>query len=331
MFVIEHPIPPAPAANSKGYSDCKSACRVNALYDACMRWTSLMLGDVIVFGYVYLLKHKHEVFETFKVFKNEVENQLGKTIKALRSDQGGEYISQKFKDYLKDCGIVQQLTLHYTKPNRVVATRISICSTKKVDKFNELWYGKFQTCTYLKVLEKKFKSTKSVDGEGLEEIQDEVYITSEITRQNFLSRSLFYWYNPEGFVDPNTSRKSAASKDQILRMSPPNSHDIHKMDIGFPQLTRILLYGSASLSKSLEGLYFDPSGYAWCYTYAYIQEGVTFIAKSYACSDSLLLTPLCCDDIHEVTPRVSALEGLRFFRESRVLKDVQNVLLGSRC
>ncbi|GJU77076.1 retrotransposon protein, putative, ty1-copia subclass [Tanacetum coccineum] len=29
----------------------------------------------------------------------------------------------------------------------------------------------------------------------------------------------------------------------------------------------------------LEGLYFDPSGYAWCYTYAYIQEGVTFIAK----------------------------------------------------
>ncbi|GKA17085.1 putative reverse transcriptase domain-containing protein [Tanacetum coccineum] len=29
----------------------------------------------------------------------------------------------------------------------------------------------------------------------------------------------------------------------------------------------------------------------------------------YACSDSLLLTPLCCDDIHEVTPRVSALAG----------------------
>nr|GEY25597.1 putative retrotransposon protein [Tanacetum cinerariifolium] len=41
------------------------------------------------YGYVYLLKHKHEVFETFKVFKNEVENQLGKTIIALRLDQGG--------------------------------------------------------------------------------------------------------------------------------------------------------------------------------------------------------------------------------------------------
>ncbi|GJU72096.1 retrovirus-related pol polyprotein from transposon TNT 1-94 [Tanacetum coccineum] len=28
---------------------------------------------------------------------------------------------------------------------------------------------------------------------------------------------------------------------------------------------------------------------------------------SYACNDSLFLTPLCCDDIHEVTPRISAL------------------------
>ncbi|GJT79853.1 hypothetical protein Tco_1054195 [Tanacetum coccineum] len=32
-------------------------------------------------------------------------------------------------------------------------------------------------------------------------------------------------------------------------------------------------------------------------------------ASIYACSDSLLLTPLCCDDIHDVTPRVSALAG----------------------
>nr|GEV01561.1 retrotransposon protein, putative, Ty1-copia subclass [Tanacetum cinerariifolium] len=70
--------------------------------------------DYSRYGYIYLLKHKHEVFETFKVFKHEVENQLGKTIKAFRSDQRGEYISQEFKDYLKACGIVQQLTPPYT-------------------------------------------------------------------------------------------------------------------------------------------------------------------------------------------------------------------------
>ncbi|GJU24465.1 retrotransposon protein, putative, ty1-copia subclass [Tanacetum coccineum] len=41
------------------------------------------------YGYVYLLKHKHEVFETFKVFQKEVENQLGKSNKLLHSDRGG--------------------------------------------------------------------------------------------------------------------------------------------------------------------------------------------------------------------------------------------------
>nr|GEV15105.1 hypothetical protein [Tanacetum cinerariifolium] len=44
--------------------------------------------DYSRYGYIYLLKHKHEVFETFKVFKIKVENQLEKIIKALRSDRG---------------------------------------------------------------------------------------------------------------------------------------------------------------------------------------------------------------------------------------------------
>nr|GEX46148.1 zinc finger, CCHC-type [Tanacetum cinerariifolium] len=34
-------------------------------------------NDFSRYGYVYLLKYKHEVFETFKVFQKEVENQLG--------------------------------------------------------------------------------------------------------------------------------------------------------------------------------------------------------------------------------------------------------------
>ncbi|GKE78958.1 retrotransposon protein, putative, ty1-copia subclass [Tanacetum coccineum] len=79
--------------------------------------------DYSRYGYVYLLKHKREVFETFKVFKNEVKNQLGKTTKALRSDRGGEYISQEFKDYLKACGIIQQLTPPYTPQHNGVSER----------------------------------------------------------------------------------------------------------------------------------------------------------------------------------------------------------------
>ncbi|GJT15527.1 retrotransposon protein, putative, ty1-copia subclass [Tanacetum coccineum] len=90
----------------------------------------------------------------------QVENQLGKTIKALRSDRGGEYISQEFKDYLKACGIVQQLTPPYTPQHNGVserrnqsATRIlNMVPTKKVDKTPyELWYGKVPNLSYLKV------------------------------------------------------------------------------------------------------------------------------------------------------------------------------------
>ncbi|GJT00295.1 retrotransposon protein, putative, ty1-copia subclass [Tanacetum coccineum] len=66
------------------------------------------------YGYVYLLKHKHEVFETFKVFQKEVENQSEKTIKSLRSDRGGEYISQEFLDHLKEHGIISYRTPPYT-------------------------------------------------------------------------------------------------------------------------------------------------------------------------------------------------------------------------
>ncbi|GJV43589.1 retrotransposon protein, putative, ty1-copia subclass [Tanacetum coccineum] len=68
--------------------------------------------DFSRYGYVYLLKHKHEVFETFKVFQKEVENQLRKTIKSLRSDCRGEYMSQEFLDNLKEHGIIA----HHTPP-----------------------------------------------------------------------------------------------------------------------------------------------------------------------------------------------------------------------
>ena len=39
--------------------------------------------DYSRFGYVYLMRWKSEAFEKFKEFRAEVENQLGKCIKAI--------------------------------------------------------------------------------------------------------------------------------------------------------------------------------------------------------------------------------------------------------
>src|SRR5436853_6107718 len=66
--------------------------------------------DFSRYGFVYLMKHKSESFEKFKEFKNEVENQLGKSIKDIRADRCGEYLRQEFADHLKEYGIISQLT-----------------------------------------------------------------------------------------------------------------------------------------------------------------------------------------------------------------------------
>ena len=66
--------------------------------------------DLSRYGYVYLMKNKHESFEKFKEFKSEVEKQIGKNIKVLRSDRGGEYLSTEFDEFLKLHGIISQRT-----------------------------------------------------------------------------------------------------------------------------------------------------------------------------------------------------------------------------
>jgi transposase InsO family protein len=68
------------------------------------------IDDFSRYRYIYLMRHKSESFEKFKEFLNEVQNQLGKIIKFLWSDRGGEYLCFEFSDHLKHCGIVPQLT-----------------------------------------------------------------------------------------------------------------------------------------------------------------------------------------------------------------------------
>ncbi|KAL4366207.1 hypothetical protein GQ457_05G020930 [Hibiscus cannabinus] len=74
------------------------------------RVAALAVGTYVLYGYIYLMRHKSEALEKFKEFKNDVQNQHDKSIKALRSDRGGEYLSQDFDELLKECGIVSQLT-----------------------------------------------------------------------------------------------------------------------------------------------------------------------------------------------------------------------------
>ncbi|KAJ9558377.1 hypothetical protein OSB04_012991 [Centaurea solstitialis] len=79
--------------------------------------------DFSRYGYVYLMRHKSESFERFREYQNEVQNQLGRKIKFLRSDRGGEYLSDEFDNHLMECGIVSQLTPPYTPQMNGVSER----------------------------------------------------------------------------------------------------------------------------------------------------------------------------------------------------------------
>nr|GFA10621.1 hypothetical protein [Tanacetum cinerariifolium] len=87
------------------------------------------IDDFSRYGYVYLLKHKHEVFETFKVFQKEVENPLGYPKETMRYSfyyppenkvlvawnaefLGNSLIDQEASGSLEDLEIIQEEDTH---------------------------------------------------------------------------------------------------------------------------------------------------------------------------------------------------------------------------
>ena len=65
----------------------------------------LFIDDFSGMCWIGLLKHKDEAFEKFQIFKALVENELDIKIKCLRSDHGGEPISDELFDFFEQHGI----------------------------------------------------------------------------------------------------------------------------------------------------------------------------------------------------------------------------------
>ena len=89
-----------------------------------------LVDDNTKYCYVYLLKTKAEAIEKFVLYKNEVENQLNKKIKVLRSDRGGEYESP-FVDFCAQYGIIHETTAPYSPQTNGVVERKN-CTLKEM-------------------------------------------------------------------------------------------------------------------------------------------------------------------------------------------------------
>jgi hypothetical protein len=63
------------------------------------RYYVTFIDDATRKTWVYCIQQKCYVFDNFKKWKALVENEKGKKLKCLRSDNGGEYCSKEFDDY----------------------------------------------------------------------------------------------------------------------------------------------------------------------------------------------------------------------------------------
>lgn len=83
------------------------------------------IDDFSKMAFVYFLKEKSMVLDTFVEFKQMVENQTGNKIKIFRTDNGGEYCSRSFDAFCKANGVIHQLTAPHTPEQNGVAERMN--------------------------------------------------------------------------------------------------------------------------------------------------------------------------------------------------------------
>lgn len=88
-----------------------------------MRYMVTFIDDFSRYVWVDFMKAKSETLSKFKEFREKVESEFGKRIRCLRTDNGGEYTSDEFSDYLKECRIRRQLTCPGTPQQNGVAER----------------------------------------------------------------------------------------------------------------------------------------------------------------------------------------------------------------
>jgi hypothetical protein len=106
--------------------------------------------------WVYFLKKKSDVFVTFKQWKTLIENQTGKKIKRLRTDNGMEFCGGEFNKFCKDEGIARHRTVSHTPQQNGVAERMNRtllerarCLLSNAGLSRDFWAEAVNTACYL--------------------------------------------------------------------------------------------------------------------------------------------------------------------------------------
>ena len=107
--------------------------------------------------WVYFLKLKYEVLETFKMYKALVENACGNKIKVLRKENGKEYSNNILGQLCKKCGIQMHHSVPYTSQQNGVAEcknitlkEMATCMMEAKDLNSKLWDEAINCVAYVR-------------------------------------------------------------------------------------------------------------------------------------------------------------------------------------
>ena len=113
--------------------------------------------DYSRYSNVYFLHAKSEAFTAYQYYEAWLKTQHDARVKALRSDRGGEYLTEEFSKHLKAAGTTRKLTVHDTPEYNGVAERLNRTIITKVRAMlhdsgspHFLWAEATQHAVYLK-------------------------------------------------------------------------------------------------------------------------------------------------------------------------------------
>src|SRR6266568_3859302 len=97
------------------------------------RWVLTILDDYSSYAHVALLHSKSETMQYMQSYVTMMENQTNKKLKIFQSDQGGEFKSHEFNNYLQSKGIVRQQSAPHIHQQNGRAERLNQTLLEKVE------------------------------------------------------------------------------------------------------------------------------------------------------------------------------------------------------
>ncbi|KAK3747962.1 hypothetical protein QZH41_007086 [Actinostola sp. cb2023] len=209
-----------------------------------------LTDDKTRYVWVYALKKKDEAFKKFQDWKALVEKSSGYTLKILRSDNGGEYVSTDFDIFLKSEGVVHQTTVPKTPQQNGVAepyAQIPKDERKKLDpkarnrdvKFDEGAFGILQKDkpdgTVIKLVDVELSNNDDVELSNNDDVDEGPSVLRQSSRERRPPDRLGEWVTvvSDGIVEPTTVSEAlnGPDADQWHVAMQQEMDSLHKHDV----------------------------------------------------------------------------------------------------